>query len=89
VTGKANSHDDDYWDRLKKQFRTCQYDHSGAYAAQNRTKSSDMKNFERNLENTERNVQSASYQHLRKSGYFHPRPSDRLLPLTRLKVNTG
>ena len=28
---KQSNHNDKYWERLREQFQTCRYDHSGAY----------------------------------------------------------
>lgn len=86
--GKANSHNGEYWARLRKQFKTCHYDQSGAYAAQRQIKSQAMTELQTRLDNTEQNLQSATYQHLKNTGNFYPRTSDRLLVhLTKLTMS--
>ena len=86
-TGRArsNRHDEAYWDRLRRQFQNCEYDHSGAYAEYGPRRVNGVTEIEIRMENTEQNLNSATYQHMNHLGEFHPKASDRLLHLTKLK----
>lgn len=74
---------EDYWDRLSRQFQTCTYDHSGAYRETTAGRSAELHRMAADINYAEETLQSQKYQQLRKTGYFNPRPSDRLLRASR------
>jgi hypothetical protein len=57
-TGRRNNnaHDKKYWDRLKRQFRTCEYDHTGAYGEGRHPKSRAMKALHTRMEDYEQMI---------------------------------
>ena len=84
-SAKSNRHDDDYWERLKGQFENCEYDHTGAYSEYGPKRVNGVTELEARMENTEKNLNSVTYQHMNHLDEFNPRSSDRLLHLTKLK----
>ena len=86
-TGRArsNRHDDAYWQRLRRQFENCEYDHTGAYSEYGPRRVNGVTEIEERMEHTEANLNSKTYQHMKHLGEFHPRSSDRLLHLSKLK----
>lgn len=67
-TGKkrGNSHTEEYWKRLKKQFKNSSYDHTGAYSElRQRSKSPERRTFERQLELAEQIMLTREYKNLR------------------------
>jgi hypothetical protein len=76
---KTNSHDQAYWDRLKTQFESCDYDHSGAYRTFNGGRTPEMAELAASINEVEGILQGTRYQDLRKRDYFKPDRPDRLL----------
>ncbi len=87
-TGKkhGNSHNDRYWNRLKRQFKACAYDHTGAYSElRQRTKSAEMMKLQRHLEQAEQIMTTGRYQKLKERVSFHIN-TDRLQAVLKLKM---
>lgn len=83
---KGNSHNVRYWMKLKKQFRTCAYDHTGAYSElRQREVSPEMKKFKRYLELTEQIMASDRYKQLR-DRMAYGKNTDRLQRVLALKM---
>jgi hypothetical protein len=76
---KTNKHENEYWDRLQKQFSTCQYDHAGAYGERVNQKSDELLDLQRRIEANEQIMEGPTFQKMRANGQFRIRTSDRLL----------
>jgi len=72
-------HGPDYWEKLRQQFKTCTYCHSGAYQQHGNGRSVEMQKMAGDIEYQEQILKGEKYAELRKQGYFEPRASDRLL----------
>jgi hypothetical protein len=75
----ANSHDDEYWERLRKQFQTCQHDHAGAYCEYRTGNPGSIEKIAREIEVNEDIIQSDKFKLMKANGSFGVRASDRLL----------
>ena len=86
---KGNSHNDRYWDRLKKQFEACAYDHTGAYSELRiRKVSPERKELDRYMDRNERIMQTDGYKSMVAMGRFHLKP-DRLLRAATAKIKNN
>ena len=68
---KGNSHNKCYWNRLKRQFSACAYDHTGAYSEMRQMPSSPEKMaLQRHLELAEQTMATERYKALRERMSF-------------------
>jgi hypothetical protein len=72
---RAN-HDDNYWRRLKEQFATCSYDHSGAYRQYGNGRSRAMRKMAKSIDKTEKILQGEKYRELLADDHFKPCQAD-------------
>ncbi len=76
---KTNNHDEDYWDKLQKQFKGCRYDHIGAYAEIMPKKSKQMRDLQRRIDTNEQILHGDTFIQMKANSQFRVRTSDRLL----------
>jgi hypothetical protein len=73
---KKTSHNEAYWQRLREQFKTCDYDNAGAYQKINCELSAPMQVLADEIEEMEQVLLTDKHQELRKVGYFEANVPD-------------
>lgn len=66
---------DKYWQRLRKEFETCQYNQSGAYGAYNGIRTEGMAEVEARIDRVEVVIKSQKFKRQLDEGGFNDRLS--------------
>jgi hypothetical protein len=70
---RANRHNGQYWNRLRRQFEACAYDHTGAYSeSRPHPISPDIHTLQQQMDTNENIMRTENYQKMKANGHFDP-----------------